>query len=225
VPGVSQPEPYRQTASCHESSSSILSNASDEEVAGDSGPGEQTQQPVTLQWTCHSCPQSSVAHTYAGGPRGKKDNEASHINDGSSPLSVFLLYFSETIILLVMEINCYYHDYIDRLDNGLSPEPDVTEADMFVFLALTIQMGHGVREKLTDYWVTVDQLYTPFYGTMMKWDRYLHIIRYLHFTDNRNEPERTDENFDILWKIQDLCEILNATFSKFYNPSENMAID
>ena len=90
VPGLSQPEPYHQTASCHESSCSISSSASEEEDAGDSGPGEQTQQPVTLQWTCPSCPQSSVAHTYTGGPRGK-DNEASHINDGSSPLSVLSL--------------------------------------------------------------------------------------------------------------------------------------
>ena len=60
---------------------------------------------------------------------------------------------------------------------------------------------------------------------MMKRDRYLHILRYLHFTDNRNEPDKTDENFDRLWKIQDLSEILNATFSKCYNPSENLAID
>jgi len=53
----------------------------------------------------------------------------------------------------------------------------------------------------------------------------LHILRYLHFTDKRNEPDRTDENFDSLWKIRDLFESLNATFSKFYSPSENLAID
>ena len=104
------------------------------------------------------------------------------------------------------------------------PEPDVTEAEMFVFLALTTQMGHGVKDKLTDYWSTLDQLYTPFYGTMMNRDRYLQILRYLHFTDNRNEPDRADENFDRLWKIRDLFEILNNTLSKFYNPSENLAI-
>ena len=67
VPGLSQPQPYRQTASCHKSSSSISSSASDEEDAGESGPGEQTQQPVTLQWTPPSCPQSSVAHTHTRG--------------------------------------------------------------------------------------------------------------------------------------------------------------
>jgi len=86
-----------------ESSSSISSCVSDEEVASESGPGEQTQQPVTLQSTCPSCPQNSVAHTYTGRPRGKEDNEASCINDGSSPLSIFLLYFAEIITLLVVE--------------------------------------------------------------------------------------------------------------------------
>jgi len=60
---------------------------------------------------------------------------------------------------------------------------------------------------------------------MMKRDRYLYILRYLHFTDNRNETDRTDENFDRPWKIRDLSEIPNATFSKFYKPSENLAID
>jgi len=87
---------------------------------------------VTLQWTPPSCPQSSVAHTYTGAPRGKKDNEESNINDGSSPLSVFLLYFAEIITLLVVKTNCYYQDYIDRLDDGPPPEPDVNKAEMFV---------------------------------------------------------------------------------------------
>ena len=48
MPRLSQPQPYHETASCRESSSSISSSASDKENAGESGPGEQTQQPVTL---------------------------------------------------------------------------------------------------------------------------------------------------------------------------------
>jgi hypothetical protein len=61
-------------------------------------------------------PSEHVAHTYTGGPRGKKDNEASHINDEYSPLRIFLLYFAEMTTLLVVETNLYYHDYIDRLE-------------------------------------------------------------------------------------------------------------
>src|SRR5215510_7965629 len=132
VPGVSHTQPYCQTARSPQSNSSISSSSSDEDEAVESGPGKQIPKAVTLQWARPSCPQSSVAHTYTGGPRGKKDNEASHINDGSSPLSVFLLYFAEIITLLVVETNRYYHDYIDGLDDGPSPDPDVTEAEMFV---------------------------------------------------------------------------------------------
>ena len=76
MPGVSQPQPYCQTASFHESSSSFSSSASDEEDACESGPVEQTQQPVPCNGH-PSCPQSSIVHTYTGGPRGKKGNEAS----------------------------------------------------------------------------------------------------------------------------------------------------
>jgi len=96
----------------------------------------------------------------------------------TAPLhSAFFFSILQRLSLLVVETNCYYQDYTDRLDDGLSPEPDVTEAKMFVFLALTIQMGLGIRDKLTDYWSTLDQLYTPFCDTMMKRDQYLHILR------------------------------------------------
>ena len=42
------------------------------------------------------------------------------------------MYFAEIITLLVVETNRYYHDHLDRFDEGPSPLPDVTEAKMFV---------------------------------------------------------------------------------------------
>ena len=45
----------------------------------------------------------------------------------------------------------------------------------------------------------------------------------LHFTDNsRSGVYRTD---DRLWNIRDLFEIIRTNFSKFYNPSEYLAVD
>jgi len=35
----------------------------------------------------------------------------------------------------------------------------------------------------------------------------------------------TDKNSDRLWKMRNLFEILNKKFSKFYSPSEHLAID
>jgi len=148
-------------------------------------------------------------HTFTGGPRRKRNSEAPHLNDSSSPLSVFLLYFAEIITLLVVETNRYYHDHLDRLDEGPAPQPDVTEAEMLVLLAGILQMGHCIRDKLTDYWSRSYNFHTPFYGNTMKRDRFFHILRFLHFTDNRNEPDMRDENSDRLWKMRNLFEILN----------------
>jgi hypothetical protein len=137
-------------------------------------------------------------HNCTGSPRGKKSNEAPHINDSSSPLSIFLLFFAEVITLLVVETNRYYHYYVDTLDNGPSPVPDVTEHEISLFLAITIQMGHCIRDQLTDYWATMDQFYTPFYSNTIKRDRYLHVLHFLHFADNRNETDKIGENYDRL---------------------------
>jgi len=60
---------------------------------------------------------------------------------------------------------------------------------------------------------------------MMKWNRYLHILQFLHFTDNRYGVDTKEGNCNRPWEIQDIFEILKKTFSRFLNPSENMATD
>jgi len=90
------------------------------------------------------------------------------------------------------------------LTRGLPTQPEVTEAEMLVFLAITISMGHCIWDELTDYWSRADNFHTTFYGNGMQWDRYLHILRFLHFTDNKKVPDMKDENSDQLWKIRNL---------------------
>jgi hypothetical protein len=50
-------------------------------------------------------------------------------------LRVFILYVEEIGTLFVVKTKRYYHCCMDSLDNGYSPQPDVTWAEMFVFLA------------------------------------------------------------------------------------------
>ena len=129
-PGVSHLQPDCPTSS-EQASSSLLSSASDEEEVfrvdqanrSKHHPLHSGHSPLAL---------ISVAHTFTWGPREKRDSEAPHINDSSSPLGVFLLYFAEIITLMVVETNRYYHDHLDRLDKEPSPLPDVTEAEMLV---------------------------------------------------------------------------------------------
>jgi len=42
------------------------------------------------------------------------------------------------------------------------------------------------------------QFHTSIYSSTMKWDRYLHILHFLHFIDNNNEPEMRDKNSQVM---------------------------
>jgi len=90
-------------------------------------------------------------HNFIGAPNGKSI-EAVHITPESIPLSVLVLFFVEIVTLLVVETNCYNHQFLDNFEDGPFPQHEVTEAEMFSFLALTLQMGQTVQDRLEDYW-------------------------------------------------------------------------
>jgi hypothetical protein len=106
------------------------------------------------------------------------------------------MFFAEVIKLLVVETNRYYHQYLDSPDETPSLLPDVTESEIFLTLAVIIQMGYDIRDRLTDYWATMEQFYTPFYSNTIKRDRFLNILRFLHIADNWKEIYKNDENYD-----------------------------
>jgi hypothetical protein len=82
-------------------------------------------------------------------------------------------------------------------------------------------MGHTVVDLLKDYWSTTEQFYMPYYSHTMKRDRFLYILFFLHFTDNKQR----DKNDDRLWKLRSLSDIPNDSYARFYNPSEHLAVD
>jgi len=123
-----------------------------------------------------------------------KSSEAAYITPESTPLSILLLFFTEIVTLLVVETNYYYHQFLDNFEDGPSLQHETTEAEMLLLLALTLQMGHTVQDRLEDYWTKMEQLRTPLYGQRMARARYCHILRFLHFTDNnRNRVDKTDD--------------------------------
>jgi hypothetical protein len=69
-------------------------------------------------------------------------------------------------------------------------------------------MGHDIKDTLKAYWSTVEQFSMPFYRKTMKRDRFFHILRFLHFT-NRDKPDKRDDNFDRLWKMGSIFDMLN----------------
>jgi len=86
-------------------------------------------------------------HNFIGAPNGKS-SEAAHITPAST--LVLLLFYVEIVTLLVVGTKRYYHQFLDNFKDGPSPQHEVTEAEMFSFLALTLQMGHTVQDRLED---------------------------------------------------------------------------
>jgi len=102
--------------------------------------------------------------------------------------------------------------------------PDIMLPDIMTFTALALQMGHIVKDTLHDYWSRLKQMHTLFYGETMTRDRFLHIMRFLHFVDNSQRPDPGGE-YDRLWKIRTIFDTLNQAYPKFYKPSEHLSVD
>jgi hypothetical protein len=80
---------------------------------------------------------------------------------------------------------------------------------MCLFLAVVVQMGHYQRDVLKDYWSTPEWYFMAFYGKTMKRDRLSHILRFLYFNDIKNEPDKTDKDFDQLWNMRAIFDQLS----------------
>ena len=143
---MSHLQPDRPTSSGQPSSNSISTSASD-----------GFQRRSGQQWIRPSGPQRDVVHTFTWGPWGIRKSEAPHLSACSIPHGVFLLHFAEIITLLVVKTNRYYTDHLDRLDEGPSYQPDVTEVENLVLLAIKIQMEHsvGTNSQTTDQGLTI----------------------------------------------------------------------
>jgi hypothetical protein len=54
----------------------------------------------------------------------------------------------------------------------------------------------------------------------MKQKRFFHILRLLHFSNNRNEPDKVAESYEKLWKMRNICDKLSDADCKYYSLTE-----
>jgi len=57
-----------------------------------------------------------------------------------------------------------------------------------------VQLGLGERGIMKDNWSTLDQYFSGFYCKILKQDGLYHVLRFIHFSDNKNEHNKTDGN-------------------------------
>ena len=105
----------------------------------------------------------------------------------------------------------------------MRPWVDVSVKEFCVFLALLMLMSHVKKAVLKEYWIVSDLTATPIFAKYMTRDRFLALLRYVHFVDNHTEEER--KKSDRLWKIRDFFTMLRERFQKFFYPFQKLVID
>lgn len=147
----------------------------------------------------------------------------------NKPIDWFLLLIDD----IFLEKICQFSNaYAMSVFCGPNTEPgsrinrftDITVPELRVFIGLLLHMGSIRLNRYQDYWKT-DRLYNiPLFRQHMSRDRFLIILRCLHFCkpDSESTPiEKTNR----LRKVQFLVDHFNNKMMSIYYPSKELSLD
>jgi hypothetical protein len=55
--------------------------------------------------------------------------------------------------------------------------------------------------------------------------KFLYIIRFFHFSKTDDAPDYNSPNYERLWKLRHISDLLNDGYSKYYTPPKNLTVD
>ncbi|XP_068728265.1 piggyBac transposable element-derived protein 4-like [Montipora capricornis] len=142
----------------------------------------------------------------------------------TSSKGFFDLFFTDQVWeLLVTQTNLYANQKRGAAEKSVWYPVSVEE--MKGWVAVYLCMGIVNKPNILSYWSTDPILSTPFFGATMSRTRFLQILRYLHFVDNSQAPEPDSPNYNKLYKIQPLLDLIIPRFRGVYKPERELAVD
>jgi len=125
------------------------------------------------------------------------------------------------IQIIVDETNKFQVNSSDKYTSSSSHQAKWVPTDfeeMYLFLATFMLMAHMKKFRLKDYWSTNYLISTPVFGDIMPRDRFLLLLKFLHFNDNTYQTEG-----DRLYKLKPIVQDLKQKFRRtFCSVSELM---
>lgn len=137
------------------------------------------------------------------------------VNEATTPLQFFQLFFTEEVFQLIAEESVRYARLLG--DNTFNTTP----AESKIYWGLCLLMGIVRKPDIAMYWSSNEFLSTPIFPKIMTRERFQHLCRYLHFSDNN----ATHDNPDKLAKLRKFYNMITESFHNCAKPGEVISID
>ena len=142
----------------------------------------------------------------------------------SLPLSVlgtFKMFFTSTLIATIVDQTNFVCTTVHEW-GGIWKFIPVSDDEICAYLWFCLLIAFYHLPSVIDYWKTDKVYHYSPVASRISYDWFFDIARYLHFTDNRFLPFRSDPTYDCLQKVCPVIDsVLEASMTN-YKPSWNV---
>ncbi|XP_054744277.1 piggyBac transposable element-derived protein 4-like [Anastrepha obliqua] len=131
-----------------------------------------------------------------------------------TPLRLFRMFWTED---LVEVISFQTNLYATKEGKPFSP---TSPSEIQTFLAINMVIGIKKLPSYKDYWSSAPDLRDSYISFCMPLNRFSWLLGCLHLNDNNLMPD-----YNKLYKVRPMLEILRRNFRNNYKPSESIAVD
>ncbi len=143
----------------------------------------------------------------------------------ATEVKCFKLFFTEELVgEIVEETNRHASELQEKMAPGVLGKMarwvPTTIKEMYLFLMAVLLMGVIKKPSLRHYWSTDPLLQTPFFGKLFSQDRFLLLLRCLHFTNSARVSHH-----DPLHKIRRIFTAITSSFRRVFVPYKDLCVD
>lgn len=169
--------------------------------------------------------------TQPSGPHLPQD-----FDTASSPLGYFYLLFPRELIEEITRWTNSYAQFCILAKRAkkrnwedkqwpLDGTADVTFEEMRAYLGLDVLFGVCPRPQYKDYWSSDIYVGNPGVKAVMNLKRYEKITQYFHVSERKDEPPVGSPDYDKLYKVRHVMNVVGSNCKDRYKPREHQAID
>ena len=98
-------------------------------------------------------------------------------------------------------------------------------AELNAFIGMIYVMGYHKLPSIRDYWSTDPSCHVPFISNIMPRNRFELILSSLHFANNNEMLEKSNQMYDRAFKVRPIINDFNDSFQAAREPCKHQSID